>query len=558
MPDNQTNTTTVRNSISRFFKIIRLEKREISAIYFYAILYGLLQLTLPLGIQSIVNFVQANVFSTSLIILIILVVAGVFLTGLLQVNQMKLNERIQQNLFARYTFEFSYRLPKMDLQGLDGYYLPELVNRFFDVVSLQKGVAKILLDIPVATIQILFGLILLSFYNTIFIVFGLVLIIVLILVLRITSRHGFETSMEESDYKYKVAAWLQEMARVLKSIKYSKGTTLHMEKSDKYLSGYLKARTSHFKILLTQYWALIFFKVIITAAMLIVGGVLLVKNQLNIGQFVAVEIVIISVLASVEKFIISLDKVYDVLTSVEKLGKVIDKPLEKSGTIRLNTENGLSIKANEVDFGFSGKRVLNSISFEIKSGSVVCITGKEGGGKSTLLRLLTGAYSNFSGEILLNDVPIRNYSLESLREHTGIVFNQQDIFQGTLWENISMGNCVYSEQQVMNMAKKIGLDTFIQSLEKGFDTELDATGRRLSKSVTRKVLFLRALVLKPTLLLLEDPLEGMDDISRTQVLEIIRQELKQATVIIATNDNQFKQDCDHVFELNAGNLKVLR
>jgi len=475
----------------------------------------------------------------------------------LQVNQMKLNERIQQNLFARYTFEFTYRLPKIDMSSIDGYYLPELVNRFFDVVSLQKGLSKLLLDIPVASIQIIFGLILLSFYNSVFIVFGLVLIGALWIVIRFTSRRGFETSMEESDYKYKVEGWLEEMARTIKSIKYSHGTTLHLKKSDTYLTGYLKARTSHFRVLLTQYWALIIFKVLITAGMLVVGGALLLNNQLNIGQFIAAEIVILSVLASVEKFIVSLDKVYDVLTSVEKLGKVLDKPFEKSGSLKLDVANGIKIYAHNVSFGFAEKKVLHNISFEIAAGSNVCLMGKEGSGKSSLLRLLTGAYSGFDGQLLLNDVPISNYKLTSLREHTSIFFSQQDIFQGSLWENISMGNSPYPEAEVVQMAGRIGLGEFIATLKNGLDTEMDPSGRRLSKSITRKILFLRALVSRPKLILLEDPWEGMEDISRQQMLQMIKEKLGNATVIIATNDEAYRIICDKVFELDNGTLKVL-
>lgn len=559
MATNDHSSQQVSNSLTRIFKLIKLEKREISAIYFYAVLYGLLQLTLPLGIQSIVNFVQANAMSTSLIILIIMVVVGVFLTGLLQVNQMKLNERIQQNLFTRYAFEFSYRLPKLDMQQIDGYYLPELVNRFFDVVSLQKGLSKLLLDIPVASIQIIFGLILLSLYNTIFIFFGLFLIVFLYLVLRFTSKRGMETSIQESDYKYKVAGWLEEMARVLKSIKFSKGTTLHLKKSDDLVSGYLHARTAHFKILLIQYWALIAFKVLITAGMLVVGGILLIGNQLNIGQFIAAEIVILTVLSSVEKFIASLDKVYDILTSVEKLGKVIDKPLETSGRLDLDVTNGISIKATDLSFGFSDDtNILEDISFDIPAGSKVCLRGKEGSGKSTLLRLLTGSFQQFKGMINFNSIPIGNHSLDSLRQHTGIFFSQQEIFQGSLWENITMGSCPYTPQQVMELANKIGLKDYIASLPKGFETPLDPTGKRLPKSISNKILFLRAIASKPSLLLLEEPWQGMEADSRERILNLLNAELGHATVIIASNDPDYQALCDQVIELDAGRLKKIK
>ncbi|MBK7885694.1 MAG: ABC transporter ATP-binding protein [Chitinophagaceae bacterium] len=317
------------SALQRIFKVIRLEKNEISSIYFYAILSGLIQLSLPLGIQSLISFVLGGSLSTSLVVLIVLVVSGVFFTGLLQVNQMKLIEKIQQKIFVRYSFGFADRIPKLNLSAVDNYYLPELVNRFFDTVLLQKGISKILLDIPAASIQIFFGLILLSFYHPVFIFFGISLITIIFIILRLAGGKGLETSIQESNYKYAVIGWLEEIARVVKSFKFSKNNTLHIGSTNKLVTGYLDRRTSHFKILLIQYWSLIAFKVLITAAMLIVGSILLVNQQLNIGQFIAAEIVLLMVITSVEKIIVNLDKVYDILTSVEKLATVIDKPIEK-------------------------------------------------------------------------------------------------------------------------------------------------------------------------------------------------------------------------------------
>lgn len=545
-----TQNQALHKSVMRIFRIIKLERKEISAIYFYAILFGLLQLTVPLGIQSIINFVLAGSFSTSMVILIAAVVIGVLFTGILQVNQMKLNEKIQQNLFAQYAFEFAYRVPKIDMKSVDGYYMPELVNRFFDVVSLQKGLSKLLLDLPVATIQIIFGLLLLSFYNPVFIVFGLLLIIILFLIIRYSSARGLATSMEESDYKYKVASWLQETARVMKSVKFARNTGIHIRKTDEFVSGYLTARTSHFKILLLQYWSLIFFKVLITLAMLVVGGILLIEQQLNVGQFVAAEIVILSVLASIEKFIISLDKIYDVLTSVEKLGKVIDKPMEKNGALVLNTETGIALETRNLAFSFNQDQpILSNVNILVPSGKMVCLAGPEGSGKSTLLRLLTGSFSDFEGQILINGIPIGNYDLDSLRNATGIYFSQQEIFEGTIWENISLGNCQYSEQEMIRIAEKIGLGNFVSDLKDGFDSMLDPMGRRLSKTTTQRILFLRAIAGKPKLLLLEEPWEGMDAESRQKMIDFLKNDMKDCTIVIAVADKSVLQDANIVYNI---------
>ncbi|OYW20574.1 MAG: ABC transporter, partial [Sphingobacteriales bacterium 12-47-4] len=202
------------NPVARILNLVKLERKEITAIYFYAVLNGLIQLSLPLGIQAIISYVLGASMRASLVILIALVVVGVLAVGLMQVNQMKIIEKIQQKIFVRYAFAFATHIPRLDLKKNDAVYLPELVNRFFEVPVLQKSLSKILLDIPTATIQILFGLILLSFYHPAFILFGSILVLVLWLILRYTGSSGLETSLNESSYKYKVAGWLEEIARV--------------------------------------------------------------------------------------------------------------------------------------------------------------------------------------------------------------------------------------------------------------------------------------------------------------------------------------------------------
>jgi ABC-type bacteriocin/lantibiotic exporter with double-glycine peptidase domain len=549
----------LKRPIGRLLQLFRLERKEIGSIYLFAILAGLLQLSLPLGIQAIINFVLAGRVSTSMVVLIVLVVLAVFFTGLLQIGQMKVIERVQQRLFTRYAFEFAWRLPKLDLQKADNYYLPELVNRFFDIISLQKSISKLLLDIPTATIQVLFGLLLLSLYSNVFIFFSIFILLVVFLIIRYTGTMGLKTSLEESEYKYAIAGWLEEVARVLKSFRFSRGTQLPVQKTDVLVGNYLDARTRHFKILLFQYWALIGFKIVITAGMLVVGGVLLVRNQINVGQFVAAEIVVITVLSAVEKLIQSLEKGYDVLTSVEKLGKVIDNEIEEHGMLELKDEpSGLSLAFQKLGFGYSvDSMVLSDLNFEIKSGEKVCIMGKDGSGKTTLLKLLTGAYSSFSGNLLINDLPIGNYSLESLRSRIGILFRQQDIFQGTLYENIALGDQTVAADHIIKMAEILGLHDFIASQKKGLDTLLDPTGKRLPQGIIQKILLLRAFVSGSRLLLLEEPWFGFDDVCSARIQSYLLNALPGTTVLVISNDAAFAKQCDRVIVLENGSVKTI-
>jgi ABC-type bacteriocin/lantibiotic exporter with double-glycine peptidase domain len=413
-----------------------------------------------------------------------------------------------------------------------------------------------LLEIPLAVIQVLFGIILLSFYNPLFIVLGLMLLLMLYLSLSMTAKRGLEASLRESNYKYDVVAWLEELARAFKSFKVSGKHNLHLKKTDQLLEGYLEARTDHFNVLKLQYWSLIIFKLLITATMLFVGALLLIDQQLNLGQFIAAEIVIITVLAAVEKLILSLDKAYDVLTSLEKLSKVTDKQLESNGKLIFSeNNNGVSLRAENLSFGFTkDKNILEKINFSIAAGQKVCIQGNAGSGKSVLMELATGSSDAHQGSLLINDVPIGNYDLESFRHHIGVFYHEQDIFHGTLMENITMGDNSIDIAHLMNLADVVGLKKLIASMPKGFDEMLEPTGKGLSSIVAKKILLLRAFAGSPKLLLLDEPFEmaGGEDCDK---IAAYLKTLKQITVIVVTGNKTFAEQCDQVLVMENGKIK---
>lgn len=550
---------SLATAIRRFFSVIRIEKKEVSAIYFYAVLSGLIQLSLPLGIQAIINFSQVAAGRTklpvSMWLLIFLVVGGVLVVGIVQVNQMKVVERIQQRIFTRYAFEFTYKIPRFDIKRVDNYHLPELVNRFFDTISLQKGLSNLLLDIPLAIIQIIFGLILLSLYSPLFVLLGILLIIILYLVLQMTAKKGLDASLRESDFKYSTAAWIEELARTFKSFKVSGKQNLHLQKTDKLVVGYLESRTDHFDVLKFQYWSLILFKLLITATMLIVGAILLIEQQLNVGQFIAAEIVILTVLSAVEKLILSLDKAYDVLTSLEKLSKVTDQDLEEYATT-IYPENpiGVHIKLNHLCFGYqNSSKILDNLDVEIKSGCKVCIRGEAASGKSVFLELLAGGFPDTEGAVLIDGLPIGNYNIESYRKQIGVFYHEQDIFKGTLFENITMGDTSISTSHLLELAKVVGLDAYIESLSKGFDTELKPTGKGMSSIIAKKILLVRAFATSPALLLLDEPFEIAGGENCEKIADYLMS-LKNTTVVVVTGDKNFASKCDQVITMANGKI----
>lgn len=312
----------------RLLRLLTNEKKEIGYVYLYALVTGLISLSLPLGIQAVFTLVSGGLVFSSVYVLIGLVIAGVLVTGLLLVGQMTLVEVLQQRIFAKAAFEFTYRLPRIQPDALSGYYPPELMNRFFDVLTIQKGLPKLLIDLTAAAVQILFGLILLSAYHPVFIGFGLFTVLLLVSICRFYGPKGIRTSLQESKYKYKVAAWLEEVARDLPTHRLRVDARETIDHMDELVAGYVTHRNQHYSVLRRFFYTGVVFKTLITGGLLILGTALVVGREMSLGQFVAAELIIVLITSSVDKLVSGIDTVFDLLTAVEKIGTVTDMPLK--------------------------------------------------------------------------------------------------------------------------------------------------------------------------------------------------------------------------------------
>ncbi|SDI11505.1 peptidase domain-containing ABC transporter [Winogradskyella thalassocola] len=550
------NVKEVMSPWERLIGLLKLEKRDVRQVIYYAIFSGVLALTLPLGIQAIINLIQGAQVSTSWIVLVILVTVGVAFVGILQLMQMRIIETIQQRIFTRASFEFTYRFPKFKMNELRDNYPPELANRFFDTLNIQKGLAKILVDIPSAILQIVFALILLSFYHPFFIAFGFLLLILIYIVFKFTAKKGMETSLMESKSKYKVAHWIQEVARAVVSFKLSGKTSLALNKNDDLVNDYLIARESHFRILVIQFIQMIGFKVVVTAGLLLIGGLLVLNQEMNIGQFVAAEIIILLVIASVEKLILRLESFYDVLTSLEKVGQIVDKELEIQDGDRPEFKDDFDIELDNVSFKVPNKEdhILKNVSLRIKPKSRLLIKGESGAGKSSLLRLIVGVLEPTSGKIYLDKYMLSNINLNHYRSHLGLSLADETPFEGTIRENITFGNPEISDEQLMWAIENVGLYQFIKESPKGLNTIIYPEGRQISYTIAKKIVLARAIVDKPKVLVLEDPLDQFEPTEVKRITEFLTDEANPWALVVVSRNNDWSASCTQVITLKKGEI----
>jgi len=540
----------------RLVGLLKLEKRDLLQVVYYAVFSGLLALTLPLGIQAIINLIQGAQVSTSWIVLVILVTLGVAFVGVLQLMQIRIIETIQQRIFTRASFEFTYRFPKIKMNELRNYYPPELANRFFDTLNIQKGLSKILIDIPAAVLQILFALILLSFYHPFFIAFGIILLLLIYVVFKFTAQKGMDTSLLESKHKYKVAHWIQEVARAVVSFKLSGKTSLAINKNDDLVNDYLKARESHFRILVIQFIQMIGFKVIVTAGLLLIGGLLVLNQEMNIGQFVAAEIIILLVITSVEKLILGLESFYDVLTSLEKMGQVVDKDIEMQDGDQPDFKDNFSLELDKVSYSVPQREqnILESISLKIKPKSRILVRGESGSGKSSLLRLIAGVIEPTIGSVYIDEYSLKNINLNHYRSHLGLSLADETPFEGSIRDNITFGNKAISEAQLLWAIDKVGLSLFIKESPQGLNTVLYPEGKQISFTVAKRIVLARAIVSKPKILILEDPLEHfeLDEVDR--IISFLTDDTNPWALVVVSVSNDWSKSCTQVITLKKGEI----
>lgn len=544
--------------IKRFFRLLKLDKKDITYIYLYAIFAGLIALSLPLGVQAIIGLIAGGSVSSSWIILIGVVTLGTALAGVLTVMQLSVTETIQQRIFTRSAFDFAYRIPKIKWEAIHNEYAPELVNRFFDTLTLQKGLPKILMDFSTSVLQIFFGLLLLSFYHPFFIFFGLLLLAIVLLIIRLTWPQGLKTSLKESKYKYEVAYWLEELARTMGTFKLAGTSELPLQKTDKLVNGYLDARKAHFRVLVTQYGSLVGFKTLVTMGLLILGSMLVIDNRINIGQFVAAEIVIILVMASVEKLILTMETIYDTLTALDKLGGFTDLDIDSEEGIRFeqcDTGKGIAVELSGVGYRFPGspENTLDNLHLNIAAGEKLCIAGYNSSGKTTLLHLIAGVFTDFQGSLTFNKIPFRNLDAVSLRAHIGDHISQEDIFKSSLLENITMGHDGVSLQDAISAVEQVGLADFVKKLPNGYDTVLLPGGKNLPRNIISKIIFARCLAARPSLLAIEEPFDFLEKEDREHIADLLTSN-PNCTLVTVTDDAVMAAKCDRIIIMQEGRI----
>lgn len=529
--------------IARIFKLVQSESKNIRYLYSYAVIAGAISLILPLGIQSMMGLVIGGRLSPGWLLLVIVITVGVLLAGVTRLAQISILENIQQRMFFDNAVAFSEKITALSSKYRGRSGIVQASEKFLDIITLQKSFSKLVLDFTASVLQIAFGLMLLAIYHPAFLLFGGILVSVLALVIRFTWKAGIATARFESDYKFKTAYWLLEIAknRSLFSLPGNQG--FHLRKTDSLLQGYFKGRNEHFRIIVRQATIAIILKVILAASLLILGSWLLVSENISMGQFLASEILIITLLSAVEKLVLTVENIYDSGIALEKLGTVSDLDETKNKPVTAIHLEGppqitLISAHNE------------QIRFEVKAGQKIGIAGLPGTGRTGFLHAILGeVHPDWEAEI--NGLISKGHLLEGFNTRTGICYQNETLFEGTLIENIALNSEVDSKK-LLNVATITGIGPFVNSLEQSYNHVVDANSSGIPNNIIKKIMLARALYNAHDLLLIDDIWAVFTRKEIDQILDYIHK-LGPTTVIIS-NQLPVLQQTDMVAHVDAGNV----
>jgi len=533
-------------------RLIRDEKRDIWYVAIYGTLSSLLGLVVPLSSQAIVNAVALGVFNQQLVVLCAVVfVAMVFMAGLAVLERHTI-DLLQRRLFVRTAFDIVYRLPQMVRARLATTYAPELVNRFFDVMTVQKSIAKFLLDGINGVLVLLTGLVLLGLYHPFFLVYDLVFMLFVPILVFLLGRGAIASAVVVSKRKYEAAAWIEDVARNNIGFKLTNAAGFAFDRIDDIGGRYVAAKQQHFAVLARQILGSYLFKAVATVGILGLGGILVIEQQISLGQLVAAEIIIILILGALEKLLGQLDSYYDFVAALDKLSMISEQPLEAIGGDRISTSKPLEIALEHVAIKLGEQQVLRDVSFSVPSGGRVSLVGRSGSGKSTILNLISGVHRPDRGAVLIDGHDLRQLDLASLRDHIGYVLPEDSIVQGTIRENILLGRDLPKENLdwAMTVSRLTGQ---VQELPDGLDTLVPSGGETISFGMRRRILFARMIVHRPQVLLIDEAFDGIEDAVKLAMLDDLFA-WPHWTIINVSHDPELVRMTNMVYVLDSGSI----
>ena len=527
----------------RMLRFLKFESRDIWSLVIFGFVVGVLDLATPLAVEQMVTTIGFASLTQPLIWLAILLFGILTLSAVIKGLQFFIVEILQRRIFVRIVGDLSERLPRIDRAAMDGIHGPEMANRFFDVMTIQKSTASLLVEGLSLIIQTLTGLFLLALYSPYLLAFDIVLLLAMTGLLYLLGRNAVRTAIDESLVKYRLAHWLQDVIGNPTAFQVHGGGGLVVDRANRLTVEYLTHRRSHFIVLMRQtLFALLLYAVSISA-LLSLGVWLVLSGSLTIGQLVASVSVVVVVVGAFAKIGKSLESFYDLMAAVDKVGHLIDLPtLPPSRSLDAGV-GPVEVRFRSLSVQGGGHHSLSIGDLTIESGQRFAIVGEGECGKSILMQTLCGLRPPAGGLAEVGGVDTREVNRFADGSMVSIA-SEPEIFRGTLTENLSLNRVSVTDTEVRAALQAVGMWDECLSLPQGLETMLQSGGYPLSSSQAIRLMIARAIATRPRLLLIDGMLDRLPPKMRMRIWERLSDRRQPWTIVLSTSDPEVIVQCD--------------
>jgi putative ABC transport system ATP-binding protein len=533
-------------------QLIILERQDIITLIAYGLGIGLMSLATPVAVQTLVSTVAFGALFQPLIVLSLILLVLVGFSNALSALQFYVMDILQRRLFVRVLGETASRLQKAHIENSDHHHLPELVNRFLDVVNLNKSAATILLETLGYVLQTFIGMILLAFYHPLLLAFDFFLLIFVSIILFGLGKNGIKTAIAQSKAKYEVLAWLENVAATQIINKSATAQTFLEQKTEQVAKNYLNACDTHFTILARQNTGGLVLHTVANTLLLGMGGWMVIERQLSLGQLIAAELIVSNMMYGLTRLGKTLSSFYALIVSGDKLEHLLHIPLETVQGHLVETEKSpYSIEINNVFLPKSPNLdVLQGFSLRLSAGEKRVLTGDVERG--SVLDMLFGLRLPSSGYVRIDAHDLRDLNLHILRDSVCLV-RDAEILEGSVLDNLRF-NREIELSQIWDSLEKVGLRETVAALSQGLNHVLSANGAPLTPEQCLRLSLARAIVAKPRLLLLDGTLDKIDARVLPTLLDDLFTEKAPWTLLITSQHPEIIARCKQPARIKNGVL----
>jgi putative ABC transport system ATP-binding protein len=538
------------SSWRRYAAFLRPEAQDLSRIVVFGIASAVLSLAVPLTVDALVSSILFGALLTPLLVLTLVLLGCLLLNGALRGLQVWAAEVIERRMLVRVAADLSWRLPRVQIKAFDDRHGPEQVNRFFDTITLQKSSTKLVLAVTNVVLQTAVGMLVLAFYHPFLLILVLGLVACVTLIVFGFGWRGTRTAVAESIAKYEIAAWLQELARHTTAFCTKGGAEFAAARTDELCRRYVMARRAHFRIWFRQFCGSIVVQIAAATAVLAVGGWLVIEQQLTPGQLVASELIVTAVAGNLVKVADVLKDWYDACASADKLGHLVDLPLERQDGDALPAgDKGVAVELRGVACDIPGS-AHGTLDLAVRRGERVALLGSTGGVASNVLDVLFGLRDPVAGSATIDGLDLRQLRLDATRDDFALVHGTE-IVEGTVLENLQFGRADVGPEAVRNALQAVELWDEIVALPQGLATRLSTRGNPLSSSQASRLMLARAILREPRLLLLDGAIDVLTKPMRARVLRNLFDRRRGWTILVLTQEDDVAAACDRAIDCEA-------